>query len=255
MPEPKQGSRLVTEPGKVLYWRGCMSRLRTKEIADSTEELLRRMGVAFGTLGAKEGCCGSVLLRTGETEAARRVASEAVGRIASGGYSEVVTACPGCFRTMASEYPALVGGGSNLPFRVRHISQFLVERKGMLEGRLGRLEARVTYHDPCHLGRHMSVYEEPRELIRMIPGVELVEPKYNRSRALCCGSGGGVRSAIPDLSREVARSLVSQAPERVGIIVTACPFCNFNIKEAAAARPGIRVMDLPELLLASWRAA
>lgn len=148
---------------------------------------------------------------------------------------------------MSAEYPQLVGG---VPFRVRHISQFLIERKGLLEGRLKRVEAVASYHDPCHLGRHMGVYEEPRELIRMIPGIELAEMKYNRAKALCCGSGGGVRSAYPDLSREVARMIISDhLPGNVQLLVTACPFCNYNFKDAG----GIRVLDLPELLLSAWR--
>ncbi|MDI9643856.1 MAG: heterodisulfide reductase-related iron-sulfur binding cluster [Candidatus Verstraetearchaeota archaeon] len=236
-------------PERLLYWKGCMSRLRSKGISDSTMALLGKMGIEFDTLGAEEGCCGSVLLRTGQTGAASRVAEETVRRIASRGFGEVITACPGCYRTMSSEYPQIVG---DIPFRVRHISQFLMEKEGLLRGRLGTVNARVSYHDPCHLGRHMGVYEEPRQLIRLIPGVELLEMKYNRSRALCCGSGGGVRSAFPELSREVARSVVADnLPGEADLLVTACPFCNFNIKEACPK--SLRVLDLPELLLSAWR--
>ncbi|MEJ5292699.1 MAG: (Fe-S)-binding protein [Candidatus Methanosuratincola sp.] len=236
-------------PDSLLYWKGCMSRLRTRSISDSTMELFRRMGVEFETLGEKEGCCGSVLLRTGHVGAAKKVAEATVGRISSRGFREVVTACPGCFRTMTSEYPVLLGG---VPFRVRHISQFLVEKRPMLEGRLGRMDLKACYHDPCHLGRHMGVYEEPRELIRMVPGIELIEMGDSRARSLCCGSGGGVRSAYPDLSREVARTVArDQMPNGVSLLVTACPFCNYNFRDACSGR--IRVVDLPELLLSAWR--
>lgn len=236
-------------PDSILYWKGCMSRLRTKSISDSTMELFRRMGIGFETLGESEGCCGSVLLRTGQLEAAKKTAESTVDRISSAGFKEVVTACPGCFRTMASEYPIILGGA---PFRVRHVSQFLVERKPILKDRLGSMDLKACYHDPCHLGRHMGVYEEPRELIRMVPGLELLEMRDNRSKALCCGSGGGVRSAYPELSREVAKTVArDQVPAGVKLLVTACPFCNYNFKDACSGQ--IRVMDLPELLLSAWR--
>ncbi|XRH75561.1 MAG: (Fe-S)-binding protein [Candidatus Methanosuratincola verstraetei] len=237
-------------PDSILYWKGCMSRLRTKSISDSTMELFRRMGVEFKTLGESEGCCGSVLLRTGQIEAAKKVAESTIDRISSAGFKEVVTACPGCFRTMASEYPIIAG---QVPFRVRHISQFLMERRSSLEGKFRRTDVKACYHDPCHLGRHMGVYEEPRDLIRMVPGVELAEMRDNRSKALCCGSGGGVRSAYPELSREVARSVAGgQVPDGVKLLITACPFCNYNFKDACSGQQ-IRVVDLPELLLSAWR--
>ncbi len=234
----------------ILYWKGCMSRLRTKNISDSTMALLDRMGVNFETLDGNEGCCGSVLLRTGQVEAAKRAAEVTVERISSGGFKEVVTACPGCFRTMASEYPKIL---EEVPFRVRHISQFLVEKKDLIKDRLGSVELKACYHDPCHLGRHMGVYDEPRELIRMVPGLQLIEMKNNRSRSFCCGSGGGVRSVYPDLSREVAKTVAAdQIPSGVQLLVTACPFCNFNFREVYVGQ--FRVMDLPELLLLAWRA-
>jgi len=234
--------------GKILYWKGCMSRLKMKSIADSTEALLGLLGVDYDTLGGEEGCCGSVLLRTGQYDAARSIAILNADRISSLGYSEIVTSCPGCFKTMSSEYPAIIG---RVPFRVMHVSQFLYGRRAAIEGRLHPIRARVVYHDPCHLGRHMGVYDEPRALIRMVPGADLVEFKYNRSKALCCGAGGGVRSAFPEIAVEVARGITG-APLKetgAGIIITSCPFCNYNLKEAG----GAEVIDLPEFLLRSWR--
>ncbi len=234
--------------GKILYWRGCMSRLKMKGIADSTEALLGLLGANYDTLGGGEGCCGSVLLRTGQQDAARSIAILNTEKISSLGYSDVVTSCPGCFKTMSSEYPIIIG---RAPFNVTHISQFLYRRRAEMAGHLHPIRARVVYHDPCHLGRHMGVYEEPRALIRMVPDVELVEFKYNRSKALCCGAGGGVRSAFPEIAVEVARMITGAPLKATGasIIVTSCPFCNFNLKEAG----GVDVIDLPEFLLRSWR--
>lgn len=227
-----------------------MSRLKMTGIADSTEALLKLMNVNYDTLGAGEGCCGSVLLRTGHDEAARSTAALNAEKIAGRGYTEVVTSCPGCFKTMSSEYPRLLGSA---PFKVRHISMFLHERREKLKGFLHPINAKVAYHDPCHLGRHMGVYEEPRTLVKLIPGVELVEFKYNRSKALCCGAGGGVRSAFPEIALEVAKGITGAPLSATGakVIVTSCPFCNFNLKEAG----GAEVIDLPEFLARSWRGA
>jgi heterodisulfide reductase subunit D len=235
---------------KMLYWMGCMSRLKMKNISDSTMELLRLLNIPFETLGPDEGCCGSILLRTGQPEDARRLAIENIALIKSKGYQEVVTSCPGCFKTMSSEYSLFF---RDIPFKAYHISQLLVERADELKKHLLPLHIRVVYHDPCHLGRSMGVYEEPRTLIKLVPGVELVEFKYNRSKALCCGSGGGVRSAFPELSTEVAKAIIREPFKATGaqMIVTSCPFCNYNFRSTGE----IEVVDLPEFLLKSWRSS
>jgi heterodisulfide reductase subunit D len=233
---------------RILYWRGCMSRLRVKSIADSTEKLLSKMGVKYETLGESEGCCGSVLKRTGQTEAALTIAKETTRKIKAKGYQEVVTSCPGCYRTMANEYKAYFG---EAPFHVEHISRFLYKRAKLLKGHLKPMKMKVAYHDPCHLGRHMGVYEEPRELLKMVPGVELVEFKQSREKSVCCGSGGGVRSTLPELSLEVSRTVLAEMPP-ADLLVTSCPFCNYNLREGGRGTK-LRVMDLPEFILKAWR--
>jgi heterodisulfide reductase subunit D len=147
---------------------------------------------------------------------------------------------------MSEEYKKAFG---SVPFRVRHISQLLYENREGLRVHLRPWKVRVTYHDPCHVGRYMGVYEEPRVLISMVPGVELVEFKYNRKLAVCCGSGGGVRSAFPEIALAVAKTVVADRPAGVEIIVTSCPFCNYNLKEAGSAE----IIDLPEFLIRAWR--
>ncbi|MEM3039665.1 MAG: heterodisulfide reductase-related iron-sulfur binding cluster [Candidatus Methanomethylicaceae archaeon] len=231
-------------PQKVLYWKGCMSRFRTRSIADSIERLLNLLNVDYTTLGEDEGCCGSVLYRTGQTADALLVSKRTLERLSSLGVKEVVTGCPGCFRTMSLDYANFF---RNVPFKVRHISQFLFDMRDELRDHLRPMKAKVVYHDPCHLGRHMGVYEEPRALIKMIPEVDLLEFKYNRNKALCCGSGGGVRSAFPEVSLEVAKSTLGELPEGTEIVVTACPFCKYNFVEGNNKK--VEVIDLPELIL------
>lgn len=226
-----------------------MARLKTKNISDATEELLRQLGIDYETL-EDEGCCGSVLLRTGQVDDARIVANMTVGQIKSKGFTEVVTSCPGCFRTMSSEYQELLG---EVPFKVRHISQLLFDYSNELKMHLKPMKVKVVYHDPCHLGRHMGVYDEPRQLIKLVPGVELMEFKYNKGKALCCGSGGGVRSVFPEVAIEVARTVLNERPANLKILITSCPFCNYNFKQAK--RANVEVIDLPEFLLRAWRAS
>ncbi len=225
-----------------------MSRLRVKSIADSTEKLLAKMGVDYDTLGESEGCCGSVLARTGQVEAALVVATDTMERIKEKGFAEVVTSCPGCYKTMVNDYKKYFGSP---PFMVEHISQFLYKRAALLENHLKPMRLKVAYHDPCHLGRHMGVYEEPRKVIKLVPGVDLIEFKQNRDKSACCGSGGGVRSTLPELSLEVSKTVLAEMPE-VDLLVTSCPFCNYNLREG---RKGARlkIWDLPEFILNSWR--
>ncbi|MCS7098366.1 MAG: heterodisulfide reductase-related iron-sulfur binding cluster [Candidatus Methanomethyliaceae archaeon] len=222
----------------ILYWKGCMARFRTKKIANSIEELFSRMELDYIKL-SNEGCCGSILYRTGQD--AMEVSKQTMEKIRSVDVREVVTGCPGCFRTMSKDY-------ESFEVKIYNISQFLLKFKDLLRENLREINVKVTYHDPCHLGRHMGIYEEPRQLIKLIPGIELVEFKHNRERALCCGYGGGLRSAYPEVSMEIAKSLLNEVPNDVEILITACPFCNYALNNSR-----IKVLDLSELLLMAWR--
>ncbi|MHA1606191.1 MAG: (Fe-S)-binding protein [Candidatus Freyarchaeota archaeon] len=234
----------------ILYWAGCMASYRVKESAKATVRVLRALGVEFTMLGEEEGCCGSVLLRTGQREAAKKIARENVRRISRRNVEVVVTSCAGCFRTFR-EYPEIIG---NIPFETLHISQLIEDVLSECGVELGgEVRLKVTYHDPCHLGRHLGIYEAPRRVIKAIPGVTLVEMAKSRDEAYCCGAGGGVRSALTDLSLAIAAERLKQAISvGVDVLVTACPFCVKNLRDAAD-RYGldVRVLDLPELV---WEA-
>jgi Fe-S oxidoreductase len=151
----------------------------------------------------------------------------------------VVVSCAGCYRTFWEDYPQLVG-----EVDVVHISQLLEEllEDGKLQ--LDREDWKVTYHDPCHLGRHLGEYEAPRRVIR--EKAELVEMDKNQERARCCGSGGGVKSAYPELSQGMAERRMLDA-EKTGaeLLVTCCPFCVLNLESGGK----MRVLDLTEFLL------
>jgi len=246
----------VLTPGKtradILYFVGCTAGLDAslQHVARNTASLLIRAGVDFGILGDEEVCCGSVLLRVGERALASDLASRNLEIFRELGAKTIITSCAGCFKTLSQDYPAF----GHIPARILHSSSLLMDLQ-----RQGRLPAtaehklQVTYHDPCHLGRHCGVYDPPRELIRALPGVELKEMPRHRENTWCCGAGGGVRSAFPEWALETSRDRVREAGETgANVLVTACPFCLQNLTTAAQAEKSpLQLMDLTDLLAQS----
>ncbi|MEM2901776.1 MAG: heterodisulfide reductase-related iron-sulfur binding cluster [Candidatus Bathyarchaeia archaeon] len=232
----------------VVYFVGCTSALRLPELATSTVKLLQTAKVDFTVL-PEEVCCGSVMFRTGFREVAVELAEKVVQMIEDTGASTVVFSCPGCFRTFSSDYPEVLG--RPLRFELKHVSQLLLEMDGLKF--VKPLNVRVTYHDPCHLGRHLGVYGAPRDLINQIPGLELVEMERVKAGAFCCGAGGGVRGAFPDISLSIAGERVREAAATgAEILTSACPFCKRNLEDASLAAGGtLKVQDIVELALTS----
>ena len=195
----------------MLYFRGCTAREKQTAIQATTEKLLQLADVDYHILD-DEKCCGSVLLRTGFID----------------------EASAGCYKTLKEDYEGL---------DVIHISQFLNEL--IHEGKLNfkKSDFNVTYHDSCHLGRHMEVFDEPRSVIENVAGI--VEMENSREDSLCCGAGGGVKSAYPDLANQMAESRISQARQtKCRTLVTTCPFCKLNLENDE-----MEVLDLTEFLL------
>jgi len=218
------------------FFRGCMSTFREREITEATLEILERLEVVFH-LFERETCCGSVLFRTGLREEAERVRRKNEEEFSKLGVRRLLTACPGCYSTFR-EY-SLSG------VEVLHLVHLLhhMLREGKL--RLKEKRMRVTYHDPCHLGREWGIYEEPREILRSIPGLELVEMPLSREFSRCCGAGGGVRSAFKELSSAVSRSRIGDALDSgAQILVTSCPFCYHHLKEAAGGKMEVKDLSL-----------
>jgi Fe-S oxidoreductase len=214
----------------MLYFRGCTAREKETSIAQATETLLDLAGVDYHILD-DEKCCGSVLIRTGFLkEAEEQIAKNT--EVLEG--ETIVTSCAGCYKTLKEDYEGL---------DVIHISQLLNDLTD--EGRLNfsKKDLNVTYHDSCHLGRHMEVFDEPRAVIKSVAG--LVEMENVRENSLCCGAGGGVKSAYPELADEMAKLRLSQAAETgCTTLVTPCPFCKLNLENDE-----IEVLDLSEFLI------
>jgi Fe-S oxidoreductase len=235
---------------EILYFVGCTESYRRQEIAQATVKILEHANVKFTILGTFEQCCGSPLLRTGLSDIVREeLMPQNVQNIERLGVKEVVTACSGCFQTLTNDYPRVMG---DLPFKVLHISQY-VERL-LQEGRLQlntKVDTRVTYHDPCHLGRHVGVFEEPRNILSKIPGVEFVEMRQIKMRSRCCGAGGGFKIAFNEKATTIGSKRVKEAVKtEPDSIITCCPFCKTNLLHGAESLDmGIKTYDLMELLL------
>jgi heterodisulfide reductase subunit D len=237
--------------GALLYFAGCYASYTQKEIARATVAILRHVGAAPAYLGELEWCCGVTQFHDGSVGLAEDVARHNVAEIEASGATKVVTSCAECFKTLKLEYPALVG---DLPFEVVHSSEFFAEllREGSIRLEAELPEARVTFHDPCHLGRHGGVFEAPRSLLAAIPGVELVEMKRHRDYAWCCGYGADMVSCMrPDLASRIAGDRMAEAREAgAEALVTACPRCSRGLSKASG---GSRVYDLAVALATSMR--
>lgn len=247
-PHDKRTSWLETDtPTKadVLYFVGCTSSYRQKNLAVATGLLLDALKVDYA-VSPDEWCCGSPLLRTGQIDVARNLAEHNIKMIRELGAKTIITSCAGCYRTLKKDYPRISG---DLPFEVKHITDFLLEKVDPLTFKED--SKKVTYHDPCHIGRHSGIYESPRQLIQKVPGVTFIELPRNRENAWCCGAGGGVKSAFKDWSVEIAGERIKEAEVLdVDLLLTSCPFCHRNLSDAIkASNSKLKVMDVVEFLV------
>ena len=242
------GEREFPETAEIVYFAGCTSTYREKEIARATVELLEKLNVDFTVL-KDERCCGSVLLRLGREKTFGNLTKHNIEAIRNAGAKTVVTACAGCFRTWKIDVPK---EGYSYDFEILHITEYLdrIVKEGKAVFQSPK-PLTVTYHDPCHLGRHAEVYEAPRRVIESVENVTLVEMETNKRYAHCCGAGGGLKSSFGELANDVAANRIKEAEEtEADILVTACPFCHRGLVDGAKhIGSKLPVVDLPEFLL------
>jgi Fe-S oxidoreductase len=237
---------------EVLYWVGCVVATRTPNTARAVVKVLDEADVGFTLLGEKEGCCGYVLVTSGLWKEAKNIALNVTERVKETRANVLVTSCAGCYYTFSRLYPEFLD--MKMPVEVRHISQFThnLLKDRQLEPR--ELNLKVTYHDPCSLGRHGKVFDEPRKVLKAIPKLRLVEMPLNRRRARCCGAGGGLWSFNYQVSLNSAyiRLANDVIPLEVNILTTACPTCHVNLKHASVKKAmNIKIYDIVELVAKS----
>ncbi|MFX0041155.1 MAG: (Fe-S)-binding protein, partial [Candidatus Heimdallarchaeota archaeon] len=188
------------------------------------------------------------LLRTGQNKPVKDFMNYNINLINRTGAKKVITSCAGCYRTIKKDWVKL---GADFGFEVYHtvelIKELLDEERIFINS---EFQKTVTYHDPCHLGRHMGMYEIPREVYQTIPGISLVEMQRNRKNAWCCGAGGGVKIGYPEWSLEVSKERLEEAKETgASIISSICPFCRTNLSDANEKyKMDLKVIDLIEIL-------
>ena len=235
------------ERSDVIYFAGCTASYRMFELAKSTAEFFNRIGLDYTYAGEDEHCCGSPFLRTGQREIAYEFFRKNYEEWKKRGVKTIVTTCSGCYRTIAKDYPEIAEKlGYRWGFKVIHTIHLIEEL--IDDGRLEfeRSDGRVTFHDPCHLGRHMKVYDEPREILKEM-GYEIVEMEHTKEESLCCGAGGGVKSQFKDLAMEIGKRRIDEALKtNADFIVSACPFCKLHLNQAGEGK--IHVKDIVELV-------
>ena len=235
-----------TEGMELLYFPGCYLCYdpRLKKVARATATILTKAGVDFGILGTEENCCGESIRKAGDEEVFKRLARENIKTFIDNGVKKILVSSPHCYHTFKNEYPEFM-----VDFEVVHISQYLFELIDQ-----GRIELtkeyrkNATYHDPCYLGRHNDIYDEPREILKKIPGLELDEMPESREDSLCCGGGGGriwmetpKDERFSDLRLEQAREVEAE------VLVTACPYCITNFEESRLNLEYENVLEIKDI--------
>jgi glycolate oxidase subunit GlcD len=240
------------EKASTLLFFGCVASYQDINIIPSTLKIMDKAKIDYTTLGIEEHCCGYISYLVGDQKEFERCIKNNINHFERMGLKEIVTTCAGCYRTFKDLYPKH-NGFPNI--EVYHTVEYL--EKLIMNGKLplkNGAKMKVAYHDPCDLGRHMDIYDPPRNVIRAIPSVELIEFPQNRNLAKCCGGGGGLKAFDTDMSLEISYKRVQQA-SGIGadVIVSACPSCKSNLQVAAARlrkekKGKIKVMDITELV-------
>ncbi len=242
--------KLHTEGTEILYFPCCIPEYdpSVQRVARATANILKKAGVDFGILGNQANCCGESVRKAGNESVFQRLAESNISALKEAGVKKIIVSSPHCYHALTNEYPKL--GGS---FDVEHVSQYLLDliKKNSLSF-TGEVNKKVAYHDPCYLGRHHDIYDEPREVLRSIPGLELVELPDHREGSLCCGGGGG-RIWMETKSGERFSDLRLKQALEIGanVLAIACPYCTLNFEDSVLTQnksDEIEVRDIAELV-------
>ena len=233
-----------------LYWVGCAGALdeRARKGVQATARMLHRAGVTFGILGPKESCTGDPVRRLGNEYLYQEQGRMNIATLDEAGAKKIIASCPHCFNTIKNEYPSLGGN-----YEVIHHAELLehLVTSGKLTPGTG-YKGKVTYHDPCYLGRHNRIIEEPRTVLSAMPGVEQIEMRRCKERGFCCGAGGARMWLEENIGKRINMERMDEAlGTGADVVSTACPYCMIMLDDAVRANAKedeVRVLDLSQLV-------
>lgn len=240
----------VRERADTIYFVGCMASFSpaVQSIPGSFVTFLDKIGVDFTIMGEDEWCCGYPLIVAGMSSYIEPLKEHNLKKIRDIGAKRMIFSCPSCYHTWRNEY--------RVELEMLHHTEFI--KKLIDEGSLSfssSLNYKVTYHDPCDLGRNSLVYDAPRKVINSIPGIEFVEMKHSREYALCCGGGGDLEVVDAPLPTELGKKVIQEAEAiKVDVLITSCQQCKRTLVNALNGDSGLKVMDILELVLESMEA-
>ncbi|HET9089493.1 MAG TPA: (Fe-S)-binding protein [Acidimicrobiales bacterium] len=239
----------IPEDVEYLYWVGCAGALdeRARKQVESTARMLHRAGVNFAILGPNESCTGDPARRLGNEYLFQEMAKANVATLNGVGAKKIVASCPHCFNTIKNEYPSLGGD-----YEVIHHSELMGHL--VASGRLVpgiNYTGTVTYHDPCYLGRHNRIFDEPRNVLSAVPGVTQIEMERHRERGFCCGAGGARMWMEETIGKRINMDRTEEAlGTGADVVSTACPFCMIMLDDAvkASGREDVAVLDISQVV-------
>ncbi|MBN2317578.1 MAG: (Fe-S)-binding protein [Acidobacteria bacterium] len=231
---------------EILYFPCCYLSYdpRLKKVARATVNILNKAGVDFGILGVQEKCCGESIRKTGNEDLFRRLAKDNIKTFIDNGVKRILVSSPHCYQAFKNDYAEF-----KVNFEVVHITQYLNElvNDGRLELNKEYLK-KVTYHDPCYLGRHNSIYDEPRDTLKKVPGLEFSELPDARADSLCCGGGGGrIWMETPKEERFSDLRLEQVSDIGAEVLVTSCPYCITNFEDSRMNREDSETMEIKDI--------
>lgn len=212
--------------GNTLYYPGCLTKSVMKDILENYKEIFNVIGIDFIMLPNGELCCGLPVINAGYKKEAKSLAKKNFDIFKKHGVKKIITNCPSCFHMLREEYPRFV---KEWDIEVEHATQTIFNylKNSKFNKQISNFE-NVSYHDSCHLGRYCGIYEEPREVIKMLGG-NILEMKHNKENSLCCGAGAGVRANYPDLAKNAAANRLKDLPINSDVIISACSLCSSNL--------------------------
>jgi Fe-S oxidoreductase len=231
-----------------LYYPGCLTKFVMKNLQDNYEKILRKSRIDFIKLKDFEVCCGSPVHNAGYRGDFETLARKNLEIFKKHSVKKIITSCPACYKTFKQDYKDFLG--EDWDIEVEHATQTILKalESGKLKIKKPVKKEKITYHDPCHLGRYSGIYEEPRKIMKKL-GYEIVEMENNREDASCCGGGGGVKSNYPELTQSITKDVLKDAEKTQCIVLTTtCPMCDACFLKASEDSK-MNVRELSELIV------